>query len=587
MAFTTLEQRFNASAREIYGRFSNQSDSATEIKPDSAQSKSRIKDDSRLTPFVSTVRDTSRISKFLGSNKGVLFLAKQTLLQTGNTFAETRLYNPLEALLNVPPSIFVRRNFGFPSILGKSRGALQRETIDSFKNGASGFIQSVVNTALSPIRALNAQPTQLREKYFERPEDNANWYPRLLAKQDITDQGIKRPAGLYAEQSSSTDFYLRKFSYVDQVQSGSRTFRDLENTGGYFALGDIYNYVLASDRSTDKQNLFQNQISYSTIIDHNTSQIDSTNNVNADIIKFIFSDADGTNPIHFRAFISSIKENVKPEYNEQRYVGRVERFVTYAGAKRSVSLQFNIAAMTAAELDSMWLRINNLSGRAFPKAISRNGFMVPPLFRMTIGNIYKDQPCYIDNLDFDFLDESIVFDVDREVSQVINVQMNLVLLEKRTKTYDSPFYEITQAMEGTKERVSQTPVTPAVTAGTPPTPPTPSPAQREEGRRERVATERAQSSQGTKVGATPQVPINPNGPPTVGNVRTGVTSTTGAQRPTTPFQQAFPQFGNRSNYNPLLTRFDVNLDLAVRRTQAVGRGTSSVFSTTQPTISAR
>jgi len=536
MAFTTLEQRFNASAKEIYGRFSNQNDSVTEIKPDSAQSKSRIKDDTRLTPFVSTARDTSRISKFLSSNKGVLFLAKQTLLQTGNTFAETRLYNPLETLLNVPPSLFIRRNIGFPSILGKNRGALQKETIDSFKNGASGFIQSVVNTVLSPIRALSARPETIPDGkktgfFYVRPEDNVNWYPRLLAKQDITDQGTKRPAGLYKEKSNITDLNLRNLSYVNQVQSGSRTFKNLEDTGGYFALGDdVYNYVLASDRNTNKQDLFQNQISYSTIIDHNTSQIDTKNNVNADIIKFIFSDADGNNPIHFRALISSIKESVKPEYNEQRYVGRIERFVTYSGAKRSVSLQFNIAAMTAAELDSMWLRINNLSGRAFPKGISRNGFMVPPLFRMTIGNIYKDQPCYIDNLDFDFLDESITFDVDREVSQVINVQMNLVLLEKRTKTYDSPFYEITQAMEGTKERGAQKPLVVA-DGETPVTPPggadkKPSPEKQKDGRKARVKAQRSQSSQGTKVGATPQVPITPRS----------------FQDLPTPFERSFPQF---------------------------------------------
>jgi hypothetical protein len=119
--------------------------------------------------------------------------------------------------------------------------------------------------------------------------------------------------------------------------------------------------------------------------------------------------------------------------------------------------------MSDAELDNMWLRINNLSGRAFPRAISANGFMVPPLFKITVGGIYENQPCYIETLDYDFLDESITFDIDKEVSKVINVNMSLTLLEKRTKVYDSPFYNITEQLQGTAER---TPPTPPPATGT-------------------------------------------------------------------------------------------------------------------------
>lgn len=486
MAFTTLEQRFNASAREIYGRFSNTTGLVAEIKPDSAASKSRIKSDTRFTPVVSTIRDTNRVSKFLKSDKGVLFLSKQTLLQTGNTFAETRLYNPLETLLNVPPSLFVRRNIGFQNIIGKNRGALQQETIDSFKNTGGNILGSLINTALSPIKALTTSPKLIdggapfqniinitgnnsSGKFFTRPEDS-ELDTRLSAKQQLSDMGNKRQPKTYENFGPYTDLvgsYQRFESQQDPIRP--RAFKSLENTQGYFRYGDLYN-IPEPEKIIKKEDLFINQIAYSTIIDNNTNSIDETNNVNSDIIKFIFSNADGTDPVHFRALISSIKENVKPEYNEQRYVGRIERFVTYSGVKRSVSLQFNIAAMTQFELDSMWLRINNLSGRAFPKGISQNGFMVPPLFRITIGNIYNDQPCYIDSLDFDFLDESITFDVDAEVSQVINVSMTLVLLEKRTKVYDSPFYAITEAMQGTKERTP--PPAPKVNAPVvPPAPP--------------------------------------------------------------------------------------------------------------------
>ncbi len=68
-----------------------------------------------------------------------------------------------------------------------------------------------------------------------------------------------------------------------------------------------------------------------------------------------------------------------------------------------------------------------------------------------MGGLYDNQPCYLENLDFDFLDESITFDVDREVPHSVAVTMQLSILEKRSKFYDSPFYKIVEDM--TKEQV--------------------------------------------------------------------------------------------------------------------------------------
>ena len=129
-------------------------------------------------------------------------------------------------------------------------------------------------------------------------------------------------------------------------------------------------------------------------------------------------------------------------------MGRTERFVTYGGAKRGLSLSFNIVAFSPGEIDGMWSRVNYLTGLAFPSGV-KNGFMVPPLFKMTIGELYDSQPCYIETLDYDFLDETITFDVDKEVPHAINVTMQLSILEKRSKFYDSPFYKITEDAERT------------------------------------------------------------------------------------------------------------------------------------------
>jgi hypothetical protein len=50
--------------------------------------------ESRVFPIGSAPIDVVRTAKFLGSGNGIIFLGKQFLLQTGNPYNETRIYNP-------------------------------------------------------------------------------------------------------------------------------------------------------------------------------------------------------------------------------------------------------------------------------------------------------------------------------------------------------------------------------------------------------------------------------------------------------------------------------------------------------------
>lgn len=54
---------------------------------------------SRSLPIESAIRDTTRITRFMGSSKGVTFLTKQLLLQGFQPFDETKVYNPASPIL--------------------------------------------------------------------------------------------------------------------------------------------------------------------------------------------------------------------------------------------------------------------------------------------------------------------------------------------------------------------------------------------------------------------------------------------------------------------------------------------------------
>lgn len=529
MAFTTLAERFEQRSKEIYNKFSPSNDQLVSVKPDTDGafgSRSRIKDDTRAVPVISVRRDTERVSKFLRSPQGVLFLSTQALLQTGNTFLDTKLYNPVSPLLNVVPFLHVRRNIPTKAVIPNPSGLLQTTTITDIssrfetigqlgavsagRRGALPTIGSLAKTYLARQLKNAANSIIPLPQYYisSRPEYKAfeNGGPRIFDPQPLSERGSQRlniianiknvvaarittplvrqstsalnriipkslrnvvppipdiseeqAKGVTFEQAAlefKNSFYKNnsgltsrfKSKYFSEAENPVQT--SLDNNivlaqKGKTALKDEYNiapFVTNKNNFNEKGQLIDDRLNYKNITVGQQEK--------SDIIKFIFRDANGQNPVHFRALMSSIKESIKPEFNEQRYVGRTERFVTYAGVKRGLNVTFNIVAFSQDELDGMWTKVNYLTGLAFPKT-EQNGFMVPPLFKFTIGGLYDNQPCYIESLDYDFLDETITFDIDREVPFAINVTMQLSILEKRSKFHDSPFYQITENAEQT------------------------------------------------------------------------------------------------------------------------------------------
>lgn len=531
MAFTTLADRFEQKSKEIYSRFSPSSGQFVTVKPDTGGvfgSRSRIKNDSRSIPTVSVLRDTQRVSRFLTSPEGLLFTGKQALLQTGNTFLNTKLYNPLSPALNVIPFLHIRRNVPTNILVPSPSGLLQSTTVNTvasrfetigtiqaFTSGKRGLLPTVGSLAKNYLvtqlkNAANAIVPLPQFYTSSRPEYKAfqNGGVRIFPAQPLSQRGIVRtnvvatitnviasrvtsrlvqsstsvlnrfvpkslrnivppipsipiPAEAFTFEQEAARFKNSFYEKNANSRFKSRYFSEAENpvettldttivpakkdpTVGKTALKDLYNiapFQSNADNFDAEGNLIDNRLNYANII---KAQPDKS-----DIIKFIFrdaSDVNNTQPVHFRALISSIKESVKPEFNEQRYVGRTERFVTYGGVKRGLNLSFNIVAFSDKELEGMWTKVNYLTGMAFPKGI-KNGFMVPPLFKFTIGGLYDNQPCYIESLDYDFLDETITFDIDKEVPFAINVIMQLSILEKRSKFHDSPFYQITENAE--------------------------------------------------------------------------------------------------------------------------------------------
>lgn len=131
--------------------------------------------------------------------------------------------------------------------------------------------------------------------------------------------------------------------------------------------------------------------------------------------------------IKFRAFIEDFNHNARGQYNEVRYVGRPERFVTYNGMNRSMTFSLYLVAFSQAELETIWTRANMLNKLVYP-IDNAGGFMTPPLAKITIGKIITDQPGYVENVDMRLAD--IPWDIDSELTQVIKLNMTYNIIEK-------------------------------------------------------------------------------------------------------------------------------------------------------------
>jgi hypothetical protein len=505
MASKTLAERFLEQEGNLYRQFSPQTNDGSgqpfvTIRPDTDASRSRIKDDSRILPVVSQQRDFNRIKSFINSPSGKLFIGRQLFLQLGNTFGDTKIYNPVSALLNTTPYIHVKRHI---TIVKQIPGILQANTLDSFtQNRPGGALKSLLRKQLNKIATPLGVSGILRKTPVKdaRPEfiifgKGVTYNPRLILpttaesraevkptsfteslKRSLKKSIISGARSLLKKQAAKslgvpglptkttrTSQYPTQTAFISAVsQFKAKQIQNINTAYGrfnspYFSGNEFwespFDPLPKTQVSFDGNNNPVLGNNTQNVGDRLNSSFDTTNfrntrlnyktiaNTDNDIIKFIFSN--GSNNVQFRAFITNFKENVKPEFNEQRYLGRTERYVTYAGARRTATLQFNIVAFSENELTGMWTRINYLTGLAFPRGVAEDsGFMIPPLFKITVGDIYDVQPCYLDSIDFDFIDNDITFDIDRQVSKLINVNMSIVLLEKRSKYYNSPFYNI-------------------------------------------------------------------------------------------------------------------------------------------------
>lgn len=121
-----------------------------------------------------------------------------------------------------------------------------------------------------------------------------------------------------------------------------------------------------------------------------------------DQIAFYFYDIVNEKYIPFRCTVNGINESSNATWDEISFMGRADRIYSYNGFSRDLSFKIKIVIGSIAELAPTWQRINYMMTSCKPSNYTTDGktdrFMVPPMFMVTIGDLYKEQPIIIQSV---------------------------------------------------------------------------------------------------------------------------------------------------------------------------------------------
>jgi hypothetical protein len=122
-----------------------------------------------------------------------------------------------------------------------------------------------------------------------------------------------------------------------------------------------------------------------------------------DLIKFRIEAVDNDSPNNsvwmiFRSYLKDITDTPNPSWNTVNYVGRGEPFYIYKGFERNITFTLQVAAMSEAELQPMWQKLNYLYSNTMPDY--NNSVMRAPYMKLTLGDYMFRQPGIIKNLTY-------------------------------------------------------------------------------------------------------------------------------------------------------------------------------------------
>ena len=343
------------------------------------------------------ITDVERISNFMATPKGLLFLTKQEGLQLSNpkvsapsvniSRANQRTYNfGVNTLAQIGASgtgIHVKREGILPTAFqgyadaAKLRSDNENNRLIYLFNDKISSSPSGVDTALGVVDDLLGVvglSTGLGDNelysYSGGPNSTYGIGQTVIRRYTNTNTGIYNQIQAREQNKiwKSPESSIRKGYNLGEPGEARGFRKKLAKRSSYNSL------------TVDQLNLID------VFKSNGNTEFSQIN----DFIPFRFEAVNTNNPVNtdviaFRAFLDNFSDNFNASHNEYNYNGRGETFYIYNGFKRNINVSFKIAAQSRHELLPLYRKLNYLVSNTAPE-YSNFGRMITPFMRLTVGH---------------------------------------------------------------------------------------------------------------------------------------------------------------------------------------------------------
>ena len=138
--------------------------------------------------------------------------------------------------------------------------------------------------------------------------------------------------------------------------------------------------------------------------------------------------------IVFRAALTDIGDSISATWSPQTMIGRADPNYTYTGYGRNLTVNFDVYATDRDEMQPIYRKLNALAGYTAPTYNPESITMEGPWMRITIGDLFNQQPVVLTAVSFDYDLEApweINIEDDPNMMQTamkisVNLQFNLI-----------------------------------------------------------------------------------------------------------------------------------------------------------------
>ncbi len=145
--------------------------------------------------------------------------------------------------------------------------------------------------------------------------------------------------------------------------------------------------------------------------------------IGKDFIKFFFTGpgltinqtADQLDDVMvFRSIITELSDRFNPGWTETQMIGRADPNYHYTSFTRDLSLTFTVYATSRDELKPIWRKLNALAGYTAPNYSANNMSLTAPWMRITIGDLFHQQPVVLSSLSYTLHDADTTWEINIE-----------------------------------------------------------------------------------------------------------------------------------------------------------------------------